>query len=296
MSPLGYARFMVYSLYVLLTVAAAVALAFLPESWHPIVRVGVVDVLATVAVFAASAAFSNASFYDLYWSWVPPFIAFFFMAVGATFVFLPDVFVFGHRAFIVLGLVSFWAVRLSWNWTVGWQGLRHEDWRYVSLRHKTGALYPLVNFSGIHLFPTILVFMGCLPLWYVGTSQRELGWLDAIAALVTFGAVLIEAVADAQKRAFQRESSSPQEVCERGLWSWSRHPNYLGEIGFWLGLFLFGLAADPTAWWTGVGAAAMLLLFVFISIPMLEKRQIERRAGYRDYTRRVGMLLPKLGA
>ncbi|MEL6546532.1 MAG: DUF1295 domain-containing protein, partial [Myxococcota bacterium] len=215
-----------------------------------------------------------------------------FMLEGATVVFLPDVVVFGHLALLVLFLVSAWGARLSWNWTVGWGGLAHEDWRYEKLRADTGALYPLVNLSGIHLFPTALVYGGCLPLWFVGSSQRPLGLLDALAAAVTGLSIVIEATADRQKREFLQLSEEPTAVCERGLWAYSRHPNYLGEIGFWVGVFLFGLAADPSAWWTGVGAASMLLLFVFISIPMLEKRQLARRSGYRSYIDRVGMLLP----
>ena len=156
--------------------------------------------------------------------------------------------------------------------------------------HQGHCIYKSCNYFSS--FVTESSIGGCLPLWFVGSSQRPLGLLDALAAVVTGVSIVIEATADRQKREFLQQAEEPTAVCERGLWAYSRHPNYLGEIGFWVGLFLFGLAADPSAWWTGVGAASMLLLFVFISIPMLERRQLARRSGYRSYVDRVAMLLP----
>ena len=79
---------------------------------------------------------------------------------------------------------------------------------------------------------------------------------------------------------------------EEGLWAYSRHPNYLGEIGFWTGLFMFGLAADPTSWARVGGPIAMACLFVFGTIPMMEKRSLERRPAYGEVQRRVSMLIP----
>ena len=80
-----------------------------------------------------------------------------------------------------------------------------------------------------------------------------------------------------------------------GVWSWSRHPNYLGEMGLWWGLWLFGIAADPSWWWTIVGPLGITLMFVFVSLPMIEKRMAARRPAYAEYAESSSLVLPKFG-
>src|SRR5690606_10931547 len=109
---------------------------------------------------------------------------------------------------------------------------------------------------------------------------------------VGLGAVALEAVSDLQMHRFLAEKK-PGAVMDRGLWAWTRHPNYLGEVGFWLSLALFGVAASPgDAWWLFVGVVAMLAMFLGASIPMMEQRSLERRPGYQDVIDRVPMLVP----
>ena len=101
-----------------------------------------------------------------------------------------------------------------------------------------------------------------------------LDWLDAVATLVTLGAIGLAFVADEQLRSFRRDPADRGRCMRTGLWARSRHPNYLGEIATWWGFWLFALAAGPVWWWTGVGAAAITLMFVFVSVPMMEKRAL----------------------
>lgn len=259
---------------------AAVALPGAPL-W---LRVAAADAAATGAVFAFSVALDNSSVYDAYWSVAPMAIAPALCAAGGG---AP----FARRA-LVVALVLAWGARLTYNWARGWAGLHHEDWRYVDLRAKTGRAYWAVSFFGIHLFPTALVYLGCLALLpALVTGSRPLGALDLAAALVTAAAVAVEAVADAQLRAF-RAAARPGEVMAAGLWACSRHPNYFGEILFWWGLFLFALAADGGAWRAGAGALAITALFVFISVPMLDRRSAARRPEYAAHMRRVSAIVP----
>jgi steroid 5-alpha reductase family enzyme len=132
-----------------------------------------------------------------------------------------------------------------------------------------------------HLWPAVTV------------AGRGLGWLDALAALVTLAAVATEAMADVQLRAFVADPAHRGAIADRGLWSRSRHPNYLGQIGLWWGLWLFALAADPGWWWTVVGPAAMVALFVLVSVPLMDARSLERRPGYEEHMRAVGALVPR---
>jgi steroid 5-alpha reductase family enzyme len=247
------------------------------------------DLTATVAVFAFSRALNNSSVYDPYWSVIPPIVALGIPLATTG----PNL---SARAWLALAGVTLWGARLTYNWARGWPGLHHEDWRYVDLRAKTGPFYWLVSLLGLHMMPTVTVFLGMLPLFVAMTpSDRPLGLLDALALAVTLGATALEAVADEQLRAFRQEmerSSSQGVIMNRGVWAYCRHPNYLGEIGFWWGVFLFGLAADPTSWWRGVGALWITVMFATISIPMIDKRSLARRPNYGEHMKRVPALIP----
>ena len=124
-------------------------------------------------------------------------------------------------------------------------------------------------------------------------STRDVGWLDAVALVLGVGAVVVELVADLQMHRFVRRRE-PGQVMDRGLWAWSRHPNYFGELTFWFACALFGLAASPAdGWWLFLGWVAMLAMFLGASIPMMERRSLERRPGYADVVARVPRLLPR---
>ena len=255
---------------------------------HSLVAIGVADVACTLVVFLFSYFFRNTSFYDPYWSVLPIVIAGVLAVRGYT-----EGTYDGTRTLLVLGLVTFWGLRLTWNWARGWQGLHHIDWRYVDLERQTGRWFWLLSLFGLQLMPTVLVFLGCLALYPALTEAwHPMNWLDVVAAVWTLLAVLIELVADNQLRAFKRSNPEPGTTLTRGLWRYSRHPNYFGEVAFWWGLYLFGLAANPQWWWTVVGPLAMTALFHFVSIPMIEKRHLERRKDYEEVLRRVPRWIP----
>jgi steroid 5-alpha reductase family enzyme len=262
--------------------AAVLWLGHWPQPWDALVA----DVVATVVIFGFSLRYKNSSFYDAYWSVIPPLLAvYWFEANHAD--------ANSVRVLLVMGLVWLWAIRLTANWATYWTGLDHEDWRYPLVRARAGRYATLVDFAGIHLFPTIQVFLGCLPIYAVMTfGQAPLGWLDALAFVVTLGAIAIETIADLQLHAFIAKRKSG-EFIKSGLWSWSRHPNYFGELSFWWGLMLFGLAAAPAQWWWIVpGALAMTAMFKFASIPLMDTRSVERRPAYAEHMRKVSALLP----
>ena len=265
---------------------AAFAVGYPLAGAHPLVVVAAADIAATIVVFLVSRAHDNSSLYDPYWSVAPPFIVAYLtlhpVAVGATL----------SRQLLVGVLVTAWALRLTYNWYRGWRGLEHEDWRYVDIRQRAGDAYWPASFLGIHMFPTAMVYAGCLPLYAALTSTAPLGWLDAAAVAVTAGAIGIEAVADQQLHRFVSTNTERGRILTDGLWAYCRHPNYFGETSFWWGLFLFGLAADPDAAWTVVGALAITLMFRFVSIPLLDARSVERRPGYVGHMRRVSALIP----
>jgi len=163
----------------------------------------------------------------------------------------------------------------------------------VDLRTSTGRAYWLVSFVGLHLMPTIQVFFGCLPLYAaLAVGTRPLGALDLLATLVTGGAIALEARADKELVRFRQSQPPRDAILASGVWAWSRHPNYFGEMSFWWGLWLFALAAAPAYWWTVVGAAAITLMFRFASLPLIETRMLQRRPGFAAHQQRVSMVVP----
>lgn len=250
----------------------------------------VADVLGTLVIFGFSRAHHNSSFYDAYWSVVPPLLMIYWWWSG-------DFRDAGTGAWIryvlVATVIVVWAIRLTVNWLRSFPGLHHEDWRYPLLRERAGRAEFWADLVGIHLFPTLQVFLAMMPVYVAVTrSDDGIGWLAWVAFVIGMAAIVTESVADRQLRAF-RASARPGEAITAGLWGWSRHPNYFGEFGFWVSLAIFGVSAAPgDAWWMFAGALLMLAMFLGASIPMMEERSLERRPEYRHVIDQVSKFVP----
>lgn len=268
--------------------AATVWLAWGPDTEWLWLDGLIADLIATVGVFGGSRVLRNSSCYDPYWSVLPPYLAVFWLLAADV----PGV--DGTRATLLLVVVFVWAIRLTGNWLHDWPGLHHEDFRYAPIRDGAGRLEMVADFAAIHLFPTLIVFLGMVPAYAVlARPGGEINWLDIVAVVVGIGAPILQFVSDAQMRAFIR-TRQPGQAMESGLWSWSRHPNYFGEISFWFSLAFFGIAGAPEDWWWLLaGAVGMTVMFQAASIPMMEKRSLERRPSYQDIIDRVPRLVPR---
>ncbi len=254
----------------------------------PLARAAAGDLAATLVVFLGSLLFDNSSIYDPYWSVAPLPIAAYWTVLA-----LQGGAGLSLREILVLLLVTAWAVRLTYNWLRRFRGVRQEDWRYADFRRSGRPLYWLVSLLGFHLFPTVLVFLGCLSLYGVLTAgPGALHLLDAAALVVTFLAIWIEARSDRELRHFLANGPLEGEILESGLWAHSRHPNYFGEVLFWWGLYLFALAAHPAFWWAIVGPLAISLLFVLVSVPMMERHLTSRHPGYGELQEGRSPFLP----
>lgn len=241
------------------------------------------DAAATVIVFVFSAALHNSSVYDAYWSAAPMVMSVYLFVRSRA---------FSPWQILFLLVFNLWSARLTGNWITVTTGFSYEDWRYRKLREENPPLlWCVINFFGIHMVPTLVVFAGMLPLFEIVNRPMNALCLPGIAVMV-FG-ILLEFFADRQMRAFLQETASAQtkSVCRRGLWRFSRHPNYLGEISVWAGVYLTMLPFAPTKWYYGIGFAAVAVLFNAVSIPMMEKRQLARRPEYAAYRAQTSRLL-----
>lgn len=264
--------------------AAAVAVSQSPAEWHPLLRFLAAEVAATLVLFAFAVVFDNTAIYNAHWSLAP-------IAVACWFVLGPGAArQFDTRQLVVLSVVSFYGLRLTFNWVRSWAGLGHEDWQYTDFREKTGKAFWPVSLLAFHLFPMGLVVAGCLPLYAaLVPAGPAFGPLDVLGAVITVGAVVIEWVADEQLRGYRR--SGARGFCNVGLWNWSRHPNYFGEVSVWFGFWVLGVAAGAP-WWAAAGWLSMLGLFLGASVPMADKRSLARRPGYAEYMRRTSAFMP----
>lgn len=237
------------------------------------------DIAATVFTFVFSLVFKNASVYDPYWSVQPPVIL-------AAFAIGKNLTLFGV---LLLVAVFFWAIRLTANWAYTFGNLNHQDWRYTMLDEKTGAFYPIVNFVGIHMVPTLVVYGCILPAVYAIREGLDANIGSILFLCLSLGAATMQGVADIEMHKFRKNRDGA--FIRRGLWKYSRHPNYLGEILMWWGVALSVICAAPEAWYLCAGALANTVLFLAVSIPLADGRQ-SRKEGFEEYKRQTRMLLP----
>ncbi len=263
--------------YILATVVGILVYRKLPFDWW--LSLLIADVAATVVTFIFSIVFNNASVYDPYWSVQPPVILVAF-AVGKNLTGL---------GILLLFVVSFWAIRLTVNWAYTFGDLTHQDWRYTMLKEKTGAFYPIINFVGIHMVPTLVVYACILPGVYAIREGVSGNALSTLFLTLSFCAAIMQGVADIQMHSFRKHRDAAFN--RHGLWSYSRHPNYFGEILMWWGVGLSVAYASPSVWYLLAGAFANTLLFICVSIPMAEGRQSQKE-GFDEYKKQTRVLLP----
>ena len=188
--------------------------------------------------------------------------------------------------------VILWGIRLTLNWIYTFDNLLWIDWRYKQLKEQSGKLYPIVNFLGIHLFPTIIVYLCLLPLAYVYYYESTFNVFVLIFFVTSLLSFTMQGIADFQMHSFRKNRTST--FIRNGLWKYSRHPNYLGEILMWWSIGLASVFAlgVTTYFPLLIGALCNTMLFIFISIPLAEKHQASRKEGFAEYKSETRMLLP----
>ena len=263
---------------------------------NPLVRLFLADVLATIIVWAFGLLYENVSVYDPYWSVFPP-VAFLLWAFYTGVWSLP----------VILLLIAswYWGWRLTRNWAITFKGIAHEDWRYTKYRSQHPLIFHLINLFGLNMMPTLVVFAAMLPGLKLYESHLTLtdvyGWYCSgtagplfTAIHLTYGfiaciaAATIQLIADKQIHDFR--AANPGKCCNVGLWKHGRHPNYFGEMLFWWGIWwmysvLYGVDIFI------LGPIAMTAMFLGISVPLMEKRQLANKPDYAEYRKRTRMLI-----
>jgi len=242
----------------------------------------IADIASTAIIFLFSCIFKNASCYDAYWSVAPLVIAIALLIKGPI-----------NSVRLMLSIsVILWAIRLTINWIYTFDNLCWIDWRYKNIKEKTKIFYPIVNFLGIHLVPTLVVYCCILPLVFVFYNNVELNAFVIIFFILSILSFTMQGIADYEMHRFRKNKNST--FIRNGLWKYSRHPNYLGEIMMWWSIGLASVIALGFKEYYPllVGAFLNTLLFLFISIPLAEHHQASRKEGFDEYKAETRMLLP----
>lgn len=275
--------FILFLVY-LTAIAAGTGMFFLLKNHvHFLVNVLICDVVATVVVYLFGVIFKTASMYDPYWS-----VQTMFFYIGLLIYFNN----FNFFTIIPLIAIAIYSIRLTGNFIMGFHDLTYVDWRYTMLKEKSGKLFQLVNLFGICMFPTLVVYSASIPLFvYASLPYEQFSYLDMIGSIIILGGTFMEFIADWQMKLFIKYRVDRNQIIDFGLWKYSRHPNYLGEISIWFGVALVLIISNPTYWYYLFGAVINLLMFLFISIPMEEKHMMTYKPQLKDYIKITSMLL-----
>ena len=239
---------------------------------------------ATLVVFISSQIFKNSSLYDPFWSVAPLPIAIYISIYPES----------GkidlEKIFLVNLPIIFWSIRLTSNWARDWKGLSDEDFRYKDL--KSRKFSRLIDLFAIHIYPTLQVNLSLFPVYFaLSVSSNAASIFLYLTSLFTCMAIILEMTADKQLFEFKKDKANYGKFIQSGLWKYSRHPNYLGEILFWWGVFFMCISVSGKFWFLFVCPLTMNLMFTLKTCSMMDERNLKKRKGYDEYMKKTNQLI-----
>lgn len=273
---------LIFIMYVVACALGYLGYALIPNL-DLVLRILIADVIATIVIYIFSLVFKNASVYDPYWSVIPPIIILFLMIEQQN---------FGFNMWLLFSVMMVWAIRLTYNWAKLFGGLSSQDWRYDQIKAFNPKLFFLTSFTGIMLFPTLIVFVQLIPVAELAGVSQNVGFYSILGAVIVLLATLLEWLSDSTMQKFKKDN--PGKIINVGVWKWSRHPNYLGEIMVWFGLYFFHVDAFGLTY-NIIYPIAMFLMFLVISIPMMERKLLKKYPEYKKHKKKVAVLVPFIG-
>uniref|UniRef100_A0A7N0ZW95 Steroid 5-alpha reductase C-terminal domain-containing protein n=1 Tax=Kalanchoe fedtschenkoi TaxID=63787 RepID=A0A7N0ZW95_KALFE len=237
---------------------------------------------------------SNHWMIDPYWTVIPVMLCHFFANhPSATYNW--------WRSWIVTLLTWVWSFRLTHNYfrREKWQWGVREDWRFADMRLQYAQNWWWISFFAIYLSQQIFLIGVCLPMYAIHSVDKTFNFWDILALAICLTGVLVAHFADTQLHEFVTRNNMLKQLGEpmvpnldKGLWRYSRHPNYFGEQLWWWGLFLF--AWNLGYGWTFVGALLNSLCLGYVTI-LVEDRMVKqeyRAEAYRLYQKTTSVWIP----
>lgn len=198
------------------------------------------------------------------------------------------------RKWVALALLVFWATRLFLH--VGWRNLSHlskEDVRYNNWRKQWGSTWLWRSYLQVFVLQALILFIFLVPANFILASPaKPIGFIGYAGIGLWLIGMFFEAVGDEQLRRFKANPGSKGKLMTTGLWSWTRHPNYFGEVLLWWGFWLITIEL-PGAWWTILGPLGVSYLLWNVSgVAMLEEL-MKTRSGFAEYEKSVSKFFPR---
>lgn len=197
---------------------------------------------------------------------------------------------FSWVSFVVNLLVSFWGLRLSYHILLRNWG-KPEDFRYLNWRRQWKNFY-VRSFLQVFLLQGLFLYIIALPIIFINTNgPHNFSGLFYVGIFIWLTGFLFESIADYQLKKFKSNSSNKGKIITSGLWKFSRHPNYFGEVVLWWGIFMITLSVE-NGLYTIVGPLLITYLIVFVSgVPMLEEKY-KNNADFIAYKKRTSAFIP----
>lgn len=198
-----------------------------------------------------------------------------------------------ERQWLLVAMTTVWGLRLAGY--LLWRNHGHgEDYRYRAMRKKYGARFPLVSLGTVFAFQGLMMWVVSLPV-QLGQADAtpDLGIIAWVGVAVWAVGLAFEVIGDAQLARFKADPANAGIVMDRGLWRYTRHPNYFGDACVWWGIALVAAETGSGAWGI-IGAVVMTVLLRRVSgVTLLEKSLVKRRAGYTEYVQRTSPFVPR---
>lgn len=199
----------------------------------------------------------------------------------------------GVRGLLVGLLVSIWGLRLAWHIHARNKG-KTEDYRYLAWRKEWGNWFYIRSYFQVYLLQGMFLFLIAMPVLLINKNiGGALGLLDFLGVAIWLVGFYFESVGDAQLARFIKDPANKDKLMQSGLWAYTRHPNYFGEVTQWWGIWLIALSV-PNGVFAIIGPLTITFLILKVSgIPMLEKKMAEH-PDFAEYKRKVSMFIPYL--
>jgi steroid 5-alpha reductase family enzyme len=234
-----------------------------------------------LTVWLISLPLRDVSIVDIFWGLGFVLVAWVTYLAGAV----------SERGLLLPVLTTVWGLRLSGY--LAWRKLgKPEDFRYRDMRDHHPRSFPIRSLLTIFALQGILMWIIALPLQTVNSSGTPFVALTLIGVLLWVAGLLFESIGDWQLARFKSDATNDGRVMDRGLWRYTRHPNYFGDFLVWWGFYLLALASGGP-WWSVVGPLIMSVLLMRVSgVTLLEQSLKNRKAGYAEYVARTNAFFP----
>jgi steroid 5-alpha reductase family enzyme len=261
----------------------------LPFGWQPFIAAFVTILVLLHVVWFFAYKHKRNDYADILWgpgfgisAWVA--LAWTYFVQGRTEV--------DGRTLAACLLVSIWGARLFWH--IGVRNIKKnkEDERYAKWRQEWGASQVWRSYLQVFLLQGLIMFIiNFAVFWIIASPPQGMDLLAQLGIVVWAIGFIFESLGDAQLKDFTSKPENRGKLINVGLWSWSRHPNYFGEVVQWWGVFMLSLGL-PGGWMTVISPIAITFLILKVSgIPMLEEQMKDRR-GFEEYKRRTSKFFP----